>query len=120
MVDACVALGVLAGTVPQQRPEAVVVSPSVLPSAMSFNNRRMILPLRVLGRPAENITSSGPASVLIFFATGAAKTAGPARPERSEGDCRTVRRSLDDCGRSAFNCQTVRLSDGPTPFTLNR
>ena len=38
------------------------MSPRARPSAMSFNNRRMILPLRVFGRSAEKRMSSGFAS----------------------------------------------------------
>src|SRR5207302_10176352 len=47
----------------------VVVSPRARPSAMSLSSRRMILPLRVLGRSAENRMSSGRARAPIFFAT---------------------------------------------------
>ena len=48
---------------------SVVVSPSARPSAMSLSSRRMILPLRVLGRSAEKRMSSGRAMAPIFLAT---------------------------------------------------
>jgi hypothetical protein len=48
---------------------SVVVSPSPRPSAMSLRSRRMILPLRVLGRSAVKKMSSGFAIAPIFAAT---------------------------------------------------
>ena len=47
----------------------VVVSPSIRPSAMSRNNRRMILPLRVLGSSCVNVKYFGRMNLPSFCAT---------------------------------------------------
>ena len=110
-----------------ERSSSVVVSPFTSPpAAISFSSRRMILPLRVLGRESLKRTSSGFASDPISFAThcrnssfnsGLGAVARLQRDERRDGLALQI---VEPCHHRGFGHLGCATSADSTSMVLRR